>query len=69
VQRTSAFAEQAAAARVDGAVGRQQAAAMVEQHVRVDRRVVADRERAIGFAVAQRLGDLDDGQPPPTCGC
>ena len=35
---------------------------VVEHHLRLDRRLVADRDHAIGFAVAQRLGRLDDRQ-------
>ena len=58
-ERARALAEYAAAAprveRADG-VGRKQAALMVvEHHLRLDRRIVPDGDRAIGFALAQRF--------------
>ena len=35
---------------------------VVEHHLRLDRRIVADRDRAVGLAVAQRLHRLDHRQ-------
>jgi hypothetical protein len=44
-------------------VGRKQAAlVIVEQHLRLDRRIVPDGDRAIGLPLAQRLGRFDDRQ-------
>ncbi len=63
-ERAGAFAEQAAAAcgveRPQRVACEQPACVVVEHDLRLDRRVVPDRDRAVRFAVAQRFGRFDD---------
>ena len=62
-ERTRAFAEQAAVARhverSNCIGGEQSAPVVVQHHLRLDQRVVADRDRTVRLAHPQRFRGLD----------